>query len=483
MRRPWVIFLRAAFYLQFCPKPPIIKVMNNATFRLKKYVLFAGDIVILYLSLYATLALRYGQWPSELLWHQHLWPFTAIFVVWLVIFYITNLYDLTLAANNAHFFAATAQALVINFLLGAAFFYLNPQINIAPKTNLLLDIAITALLFILWRQAYNILLKSILPKNNLAFVGCNEQALELIQRFHNYPHLGFHVACVMTDQDLPERGLYTAAVYKDTADLKKIFIEKNISLVVLAADVQKSSDVRVQLFATLHLGINFMSISHFYEKIMGKVPVTSLNHMWFLENLNEGGKLWYDKFKRICDIIFALLLFFVTLPLWPIVGLMIIFESRGPAFYRQNRLGKNNRVIRLHKFRTMVEEGNTRHPTVSNDSRITRFGRFLRKTRLDELPQVINIMKGDMSFIGPRPERPEIARALQTEIPFYNERTLILPGATGWDQICGEYHSPSVEDTVKKLQYDLYYIKNRSIFLDAVILLKTVRTIILHGGV
>jgi exopolysaccharide biosynthesis polyprenyl glycosylphosphotransferase len=457
--------------------------MNNATFRLKKYVLFAGDIVILYLSLYATLALRYGEWPSELLWGQHLWPFTVIFVVWLLIFYITNLYDLTLAANNARFFAATAQALIINFLLGAAFFYLNPQVQIAPKTNLLLDIVITALLFILWRQAYNLFLKSFLPKNNLAFIGCNEQALELIRRFHNYPHLGFRVACVMTDQDIPERGLYDAALYKNVADLKKIFAEKNISLVILADDLRNSQEVRAQLFNTLHLGINFMSISHFYEKIMGKVPVSSLNHMWFLENLNEGGKLWYDKFKRVSDIFFALLLFLITLPFWPVIGLIIIFESRGPVFYLQNRLGKNNRVIRLCKFRTMVEEGNTRHPTVANDSRVTRFGKFLRKTRVDELPQVINIVKGDMSFIGPRPERPEIAANLQREIPFYNERMLILPGATGWDQICGEYHSPSVEDTVKKLQYDLYYIKNRSIFLDAVIVLKTVRTVLGRGGV
>ena len=130
----------------------------------------------------------------------------------------------------------------------------------------------------------------------------------------------------------------------------------------------------------------------------------------------------------------------------------------------------------------MTEEGNTRLPTVPNDPRVTHFGRFLRKTRLDELPQVINILKGEMSIIGPRPERPEIAGQLQQEIPFYNERTLILPGVTGWDQVCGEYHSPNLEDTLKKLQYDLYYIKNRSIFLDFAIILRTIRTVIFGGG-
>jgi len=131
----------------------------------------------------------------------------------------------------------------------------------------------------------------------------------------------------------------------------------------------------------------------------------------------------------------------------------------------------------------MAEEGNTRRPTVPNDPRITSFGKLLRKTRLDELPQVLNIIKGEMSIIGPRPERPEIAQQLQREIPFYNERTLLLPGVTGWDQVCGEYHSPSKEDTLKKLQYDLYYIKNRSLFLDLLILLKTIRTVLVRKGV
>jgi len=130
----------------------------------------------------------------------------------------------------------------------------------------------------------------------------------------------------------------------------------------------------------------------------------------------------------------------------------------------------------------MREEGNTRLPTVPNDPRITRFGKLLRKTRLDELPQLINILRGEMSIIGPRPERPGIADQLQAEIPFYNERTLVMPGVTGWDQVCGEYHSPSKEDTLKKLQYDLYYIKNRSIFLDLAIILRTIRTVIWGGG-
>ena len=135
------------------------------------------------------------------------------------------------------------------------------------------------------------------------------------------------------------------------------------------------------------------------------------------------------------------------------------------------------------KFRTMSEDGNNRNPTTLNDRRVTTFGSFLRKTRIDEIPQVINVLIGDMSFVGPRAERPEIVSLLEKEIPFYRERMLVKPGLTGWDQISGEYHSPSQEDTIKKLQYDLFYIKNRSIYLDLSIILKTVATVLSRSGV
>jgi len=130
----------------------------------------------------------------------------------------------------------------------------------------------------------------------------------------------------------------------------------------------------------------------------------------------------------------------------------------------------------------MREENNARNMTLENDPRITKFGSLMRKTRIDEIPQVINILKGEMSFVGPRPERPTLIKKLELKVPFYNERMLVKPGATGWDQISGEYHSPSYEDTMKKLQYDLYYIKNRSIYLDLSIILKTIATILSQGG-
>jgi lipopolysaccharide/colanic/teichoic acid biosynthesis glycosyltransferase len=162
--------------------------------------------------------------------------------------------------------------------------------------------------------------------------------------------------------------------------------------------------------------------------------------------------------------------------------IIVKLESKGPIFFLSKRTGKNNKVFNLFKFRTMREEGNDRKMTAVNDPRITRFGKFMRKTRIDEIPQVINILKGDLSFVGPRPERPEFVAKLEEAIPFYKERLLVKPGATGW-AVVNEYHSPSIEDSIKKLQFDLFYIKNRSIYLDLTIILKTIATILGKKGV
>jgi lipopolysaccharide/colanic/teichoic acid biosynthesis glycosyltransferase len=201
-----------------------------------------------------------------------------------------------------------------------------------------------------------------------------------------------------------------------------------------------------------------------------------------LENLRENQKNSFNFFKRVCDVVGALATLAISIIFWPLVAIIIKLESKGPVFIKQARLGHQGKTFTIIKFRTMKEEGNDRGITLENDKRITRFGNFLRKTRIDEIPQMINIIKGEMSFIGPRPERPEFAKELENAIPFYNTRLIVKPGISGWDQVSGEYHSPTQEDTLKKLQNDLFYIKNRSLFLDATIILKTIATILSRGG-
>ena len=448
--------------------------MNN---NLKKIFLLGGDIFILYFSLYLALIIRYFNEYSEGVWLSHFWPFTGIFILWLIILYISNLYNLNLAINNLKFYQSSGRALAICGLVSAAFFYLLPQIGIAPKRNLFIYIAVFAVLFYLWRHFYNWSLKSYLPKNNIGFVGFNNLVKEIINEFRQKPHLGYNVSFIVNDRDEPD-----VAGIKPISALEELINANKLSAVILSQDPHQAENLRTALFNCLRRKINYISLPNFYETITGKVPLDTINQMWFLENLNENGKIWFDRLKIIYDFILALAIFTTTLPFWLVIAVIIKLESHGPIFIIMDRLGKNNKIFKLIKFRTMREEGNDRSPTRANDPRITKFGSFLRKTRLDELPQAINILKGEMSFVGPRPERPELSIELEKYIPFYGQRTLTKPGLTGPDQISGEYHSPAREDSLKKLQYDLFYIKNRSIYLDLSIILKTVATVLSRKG-
>ncbi len=305
---------------------------------------------------------------------------------------------------------------------------------------------------------------------------------ELIQEVQQKKHLGYNIVLILDDQNLIKDNLGNIKIITKTEQIPELIKNYKVSNIILTSDPHQSSDLRAALFQCLHLKIDYINIASFYENFTGKVPVDSINQMWFLENLNEGSRVWFDRFKRLYDFILAIVLFIISLLFWPIIALIIKMESRGPIFIIMPRIGRGNKQFKLIKFRTMKEEGNDRSPTRANDPRITRFGRLLRKTRLDEIPQLINIIIGQMSFVGPRPERPELVSALEKQIAFYHERLLVKPGLTGWDQVSGEYHSPSHDDSIKKLQYDLFYIKNRSIYLDFSIILKTIATVVSSKG-
>jgi lipopolysaccharide/colanic/teichoic acid biosynthesis glycosyltransferase len=208
-----------------------------------------------------------------------------------------------------------------------------------------------------------------------------------------------------------------------------------------------------------------------------------VNELWFLQRIDLGANGLYQYIKYALDILAACVLLLLSAVFWPLIALAIRAESPGPVFFKQPRLGYLGREFTIIKFRTMRVADNDQAPASANDARVTKFGAFLRRTRMDEIPQLINILRGEMSFIGPRPEQPKYVETLEKQIPFYRQRLLVKPGLSGWDQVSGEYHSPSVEDTYKKLQYDLYYIKNMSLFLDISIVFKTMVTVFKRAGV
>ena len=451
--------------------------------QIKKFFLFLGDIAVLYLSLFLTLAVRYLEIPAATLWESHIWPFTFVFSAWILIFYLGNLYNLSSTANNKNFARFTNKSVLTAILFSLAFFYANPNIGISPKTNLLIYVFIFYVLFILWRRSFNWLLQSYLPKENIAIIGLDGQTKKLIQELEGKAHLGYNISFIIDDKDgKPESGINDIPVISGMDGLAEKISKDNITTIVLNADPHESPELRSTLFNCLPLKISYVSFPNFYENITGRVPIETINQMWFLENLSEGNKNAFDFIKRAYDLALVSFILILTLPLWPIIGLIIKLESSGPVFFRQTRAGQNNKPFKILKFRTMAVANNDFAPTKEKDARVTRFGSFLRKSRIDEIPQAINILKGEMSFVGPRPERPEYIEELKETIPFYKERMLVKPGLTGWDQISGEYHSPSCEDSMKKLQHDLYYIKNRSVYLDLSIILKTITTVLSRSG-
>jgi len=255
---------------------------------------------------------------------------------------------------------------------------------------------------------------------------------------------------------------------------------------VLAMDERRKGLPVNDLLDCKMSGIEVFDLLTFFERYTRKIRLDIMNPSWlFLSDgfqVNNFRRLW----KRIFDVVTVLMLLPVVLPIMMLVVVAICIESRcrGTVLYSQTRVTENGRLFQIHKFRSMAEDaekGGVAQWASKEDSRITRVGSFIRKFRFDELPQLYNVLKGDMSFVGPRPERPEFVSRLSGKIPYYNERHRVKPGLTGWAQIRYPYGG-SDEDSLEKLQYDLYYVKNYSFFLDALVLLQTTEVVLLGKG-
>ena len=435
---------------------------------MRKTTLLLIDVALLYGSLVAMLALRYqsnlgGQFAI------HLLPLTIIFVIWLVIFYISNLYDQRTLRNTIFFYSRLFEAIIVATVISTSFFYLIPFFGIAPKTNLALFILIFTMLEFGGRSLFNSIVETRFKKLIL-IVGDNEQAQELTLFIKENPQLGYTVKEIIDIQQ--------------TAHLSEVMTTANLDTIVISPSAYQTPEIRDIFYKALGQKINFYGLATFYERLTGRVPLDAIDQIWFLENLSEGNKRVYETLKRFYDIIFGLIFGTISLVLYPFVIISIQLGSPGPLFYTQTRIGRLGKSFKMIKFRTMILDAEASTGAVwaqDNDQRVTGIGKFLRRSRIDELPQLWNIVKGEMSLVGPRAERPEFHDTLKREVPFYEERYLIKPGLSGWAQINYPYGA-SVKDAAEKLKYDLYYIKNRSFLLDLGIILKTIRIALSQAG-
>ena len=318
-----------------------------------------------------------------------------------------------------------------------------------------------------WRRFFNRLTESGEAPNKVVLVGTGPSAKEIAATVRENPQLGYAITAELTGEEAS----------RTPAAIERAAREYSANLVAVPRELKRKGSLALVLYRLFGRGISVIDLDSFYEVVMRKVPLADIEETWFLENIESTAR-FYDPFKRAIEFLAALVIGIILLPLEILIAIIVKLTSPGPVIYRHMRVGQHGREFTFYKFRNMrvdAEREGARWAT-PNDTRATPFGKFLRKTHLDELPQLWNIIKGDMSFVGPRPERPEFVIKLKEQIPFYEVRLLVRPGVTGWAQI--NHRADLTPDDVKqKLQYDIYYLKNRSPVLDLAIVLKTLKSI------
>jgi sugar transferase (PEP-CTERM system associated) len=329
-----------------------------------------------------------------------------------------------------------------------------------------------------WRLGFTWLVQLPILVERVYVLGTGDRAQRVVQGLRQNPEIGVEIASWT--------GKMEGAVTRDAvaAHLMEVVQKQKVHRVIVAMPDRRGTIPMRELLNLRMKGIKVEEATSWLEKISGKIEVENLYPSWMVygDGFRRGST--FILIRRALSIVISLFGLILTLPLLPLIMLAVRLDSKGPIFYTQARVGKAGRVFKVVKFRTMrqdAEAANGPQWAGDNDPRVTRVGKFLRSSRLDEIPQLWCVLKGDMAFVGPRPERPEFIEWLSKEIPYYGMRHMVRPGLTGWAQIKYKYGS-TVQDSREKLQYDLFYIKNASIGLDLLIMFQTVKTVLLRRG-
>ncbi|MBI2108791.1 MAG: sugar transferase [Parcubacteria group bacterium] len=433
-------------------------------------VLLIGDIFLFYFALFLTTKISYPLESSAGAFAEHFIPFSYLIALWVVVFFIAGLYDKETLFFRRRLPSVLFGALISNGIIAIAFFYFVSIFFIAPKTNLFIYLIVAFLLILSWRL-YGPIIFSSGKKQKALIVGEESALLEVVDEFaHNDSH-GIAV----------ERTVILGALPLSLVEVPKEIPTKNISVVIIDMNHPKIELIMPQLYNLLFSGVRFFDLSAVYEELFDRIPLSIIYYQWFLKNVSQKTYIAYDALKRYMDIALSLVLGIFSLVFYPFIVLAIIIESGNPVIIRQKRIGEEGRPVMLYKFRSMErnEDGVWIGET---ENKVTGVGNFLRKTRLDELPQIWNILRGDISFVGPRPDISGLGEKLLKEIPYYNIRYMVKPGLSGWAQIKQNIVPQSVAESKVRLSYDLYYIKNRSFTLDVLIALKTIKTLLSRSG-
>jgi sugar transferase (PEP-CTERM system associated) len=441
-------------------------------------LLFGGIIVAVYLRLGAAnaeheLIGRYGFYKAAL---------AAVFC--LSAFYLYDLYDFVYMHDRRELVLRLIQALGLAWVALALAFYALPQLMLGRGVSLI-SLPLALLLMVGWRLSIHWFLGHPHIGERILIVGSGSVAIELAREALERRDAGYRViGFVDHNAELLGKSLINPRVIGLTADLDKLVKREHIDRIIVAMGERRGQFPTDQLLRlSLSGNVAIEESASFYERLTGRVHLEMMRPSWLIFS-GRGRQARISALARLfLHRSVAFLGAILSLPVALVTAILIKLESSGPVLYRQERVGQNGRPFVLMKFRSMRVDAEKDGPVWARDGddRTTRVGRIIRKIRIDEIPQFWNILRGDMNFVGPRPERPHFIAQLAQEIPFYEQRHLIAPGLTGWAQIKYPYGA-SIEDARQKLQYDLYYIKNQSLMLDAIIIFETVKTILFGRG-
>jgi len=460
--------------------------LRTSRFNARTSLLLLAEAIVVYGAVVAAVCLRLGfeEGRSELILRQGLLKAALATLFCLAAFYLFDLYDFIVMHDRRELVLRLVQALGLAWIALALSFYAFPGLMLGRGISLIaLPLALT--LMVSWRVSIHWFLGHPGFGERILIVGSGNLAVEVAREVLDRPDAGYRiVGFAGTDSDLLGKSLINPRVIGITSELEDIVAREGIDRIVVAMGERRGQLPTVELLKLSLAGtVTIEEGASFYERVTGRVALSMIRPSWLIFSGRGRQARLAGLTRSVVHRGVALIGAILSLPVALLTAILIKLDSRGPVLYRQERLGKNGRPFTLVKFRSMRMDAEQDGPVWASkdDDRATRLGRIIRKLRIDEIPQFWNIMRGEMNFVGPRPERAHFVAQLAQEIPYYEQRHLIPPGLTGWAQIKYPYGA-SIEDAREKLQYDLYYIKNQSLILDAIILFETIKIILFGRG-
>ncbi|MCP4748635.1 MAG: TIGR03013 family PEP-CTERM/XrtA system glycosyltransferase [Desulfobacteraceae bacterium] len=408
-----------------------------------------------------------------------------ITIICQICLYYNDLYDLAITDTLVEMAVRLMQALGVAAILLAIVYFVFPD-AIIGEGIFVVSVVFVIVLIVSWRIAYSFILNRGMFNQKIMIMGSSDIAKEIYLQIQDKKDSGYEVSSIisrMSWEILLGCGIemICQSKYENVCEIAK---SKDVKKIIIALKEKRNMLPITELLKCRIQGIDVLDGNSFYEMLTGKLIVESINPGWLIFSHGFQKTIMQKLVKRCIDLVLSATMLIIFFPIMAIVAILIKIESKGPVIFSQERVGENRKQYMVHKFRSMRYDAEKHTGPIwaqKNDDRITKVGYFIRKWRIDEIPQLWNVLKGEMSFVGPRPEREHFVKKLEDRIPYYNERLSVKPGLTGWAQVSYGYGS-NVEDAVEKLNYELFYVKNMSIIMDLMIVARTVKTVIFGHG-